>query len=111
MRERLPDRRDQITLPLAWQDITLILSVGYFPDGRPGEVFVRGLKPGAHLDALLDDAAVLISRLLQHGDSIVEIKKSLGAGPSRTESLTLLATIVEAVERLARAPDLGALSD
>lgn len=109
MRERLADRRDQITAPLAWQNITLVLSVGFYPDGRPGEVFVRGLKSGAHLDALLDDAAVLISRLLQHGDSIAEIRRSLGAGPSRSEPMTLLGTIIDAVDRLARAPEMAAV--
>jgi hypothetical protein len=45
------------------------------------EVFLRGgAKVRSHLDYQLDDVGVLISRLLQHGDTLAEIAKGLGRG-------------------------------
>ncbi len=68
-RERLPDRRQAETVDLWHGGRRYHLTVGKYPDGRPGEIFLHGAKPGSDTDLLCDDIGVLISRLLQHGDS------------------------------------------
>ena len=53
-------------------------TVGFDLNGAPAEIFVKGAKLGSQLDALLDDASILISLLLQHGVQPAAIAKSMG---------------------------------
>ena len=81
-RHRLPNRRPSHTgtLEVAGQAVTA--SVGFDPnDGQPREVFLTGGKEGSTLDALLADAAVVISVALQHGVSAQALAKSVGRLP------------------------------
>ena len=75
---RLPDRRIAETTTLAFEGAAFHVTVGFYPDGRPGEVFVHGAKVGSTMDRLLDDACVVISRLLQHDVAPVELAGSMG---------------------------------
>jgi hypothetical protein len=77
-RERLPDRRQAETLNLWHGGRRYHVTVGEYPDGRPGEVFIHGAKPGSDADLLNDDIGVLISRLLQHGDSPAALAAGIG---------------------------------
>lgn len=87
-RQRLPDRRPSVSLPLEHEGFACQLTVGFYPDGRVGEVFVSGLKSGSNLEALVADAAVLISRLLQHGVDSADLASSMGRqGDARAASL------------------------
>ncbi|MBB4267613.1 ribonucleotide reductase [Roseospira visakhapatnamensis] len=87
-RHRLPDRRPSVTLPLEHEGFACQLTVGFYPDGRVGEVFVSGLKTGSNLDALVADAGVLVSRLLQHGVAPDDLAGSMGRqGDARPASL------------------------
>ncbi len=73
-REPLPDRRQAETLDLWHGGRRYHLTIGEFPDGRPGEIFLHGAKPGSDTDLLCDDIGVLISRLLQHpGDQHADV--------------------------------------
>ena len=65
-RERLPNRRPNETADLEFGSVRYASTIGYFPDGRPGEVFMHGSKVGSTMDGLLDDACILVSLLLQH---------------------------------------------
>jgi ribonucleoside-diphosphate reductase alpha chain len=47
--------------------LELHMTVAFYPDGRPGEVFLHGAKVGSTVRGLLDTVAVLISHALQHG--------------------------------------------
>jgi hypothetical protein len=85
-RERLPDCRAQITDSGARWPLNdgrrLHISVGLSPDCRCLEVFARGgSKTGSDLDFTLDDAAILLSRLLQHGDRLEDIARGLSRLP------------------------------
>ena len=51
---------------------------GQYDDGRPGEVFLHGAKPGSDVDLLCDDIGVLISRLLQLGDDPALLAAGIG---------------------------------
>ena len=77
-RERLPDRRQAETVDLWHGGQRYHLTVGEYSDGRPGEVFIHGAKPGSDADLLCDDIGVLISRLLQHGDTPDALAAGLG---------------------------------
>lgn len=77
-RIRLPNRRMQITDAVEWQGHTWMVSVGFTPDGRALEAFVKGIKTGSSMDAIMDDACVLLSLLLQAGYSAQALADHLG---------------------------------
>ena len=66
-RTRLPDRRAAETVHLEHNGTRFMVTIGFYPDGRPGEVFTHGIRTGSSLDALLADACVVVSCLIQHG--------------------------------------------
>jgi ribonucleoside-diphosphate reductase alpha chain len=67
VRERLPDRRLAETLALEFAGLRYTVTIGHFPDGRLGEVFVANHKAGNAADVVVRDAGILLSLLLQHG--------------------------------------------
>ena len=77
-RTRLPDRRAAETVKLEHGGQRFTVTVGFYPDGRPGEVFTHGMRTGSALDALLADACVLVSLLVQHGVEPGELASSMG---------------------------------
>ncbi len=77
-RERLPHRRQTETVDLWYDGRRYHLTIGEYPDGSPGEVFIHGAKPGSDTDLPCDDIGVLISRLLQHGDSPAALAAGIG---------------------------------
>jgi hypothetical protein len=77
-RERLPDRRAADSFQLEHGGQRFTVTIGFYPDGRPGEVFVHGIRTGSALDALLADACVVVSILMQHGVEPRELAASMG---------------------------------
>ena len=77
-RVRLPDRRPAETVQLEYGGTRFMITVGFYPDGRPGEVFTHGARSGSNLDAVLADACVVVSCLIQHGVEPREIAASMG---------------------------------
>ena len=77
-REGLPHRRQSEPVELWYDGRRYHLTIGEYPDGSPGETFVRGAKPGSDTDLLCDDIGVLISRLLQFGDDPTALAAGLG---------------------------------
>ena len=77
-RERLPHRRAAETVELEHNGSRFTVTIGFYPDGRPGEVFTHGIRSGSNLDALLADACVVVSCLMQHGVEPREIAGSMG---------------------------------
>ena len=69
MRSVLPQRRRSETFELRWgkQNTVFAITIGFYDDGSPGEVFISGAKAGSDLDAASRDNAVLLSIALQHG--------------------------------------------
>ena len=102
-RERLPDPRQAEMVDLHYGGRRYHLSIGQYDDGRPGEVFLHGAKPGSDTDLLFDDVGVLLSRLLQHGDA----PASLAAGIGRLgngEPASIIGLIVDALAAKAAGP-------
>jgi ribonucleoside-diphosphate reductase alpha chain len=66
-RERLPDERQALTHKFDIQGHEGYLTVGLYPDGRMGEMFVTMSKEGSTVGGLMDAIATAISIGLQHG--------------------------------------------
>lgn len=77
-RTRLPNRRQAENIVLEHGGMRFEVTIGFYPDGRPGEVFTHGTKAGSTMDGLLDDACILVSRLLQHGVAASDLASSMG---------------------------------
>ncbi len=84
-RKRLPNRRPCDTEALEIFGQAFTATIGFDPETKqPREVFLSGGKQGTMLDALLGDAAVVISIALQHGVPAEALARSvarLPAGP------------------------------
>jgi hypothetical protein len=76
-RERLPNRRLAETLELEVGGLHYKLTIGFFPDGAPGEVFLSNHKAGNASDVAARDAGILISLLLQHDCEIETISRAI----------------------------------
>jgi ribonucleoside-diphosphate reductase alpha chain len=67
IRERLPATRSSLTHKFEIGDLEGYLTVGLYPDGRPGELFLKIAKHGSTVSGLADAVAVLTSLAFQHG--------------------------------------------
>jgi ribonucleoside-diphosphate reductase alpha chain len=76
-RQRLPQRRLAETFDLEVSGLRYTATVGRFPDGRIGEVFLQNHKPGSQSDANARDAAVAASLALQFGCPIQVLQRAL----------------------------------
>jgi hypothetical protein len=76
-RNRLPNRRLNETVGFEHNGSRYRLSIGFFPDGRPGEVFLNHDCGDSLLDVLASDAAISVSLALQFGCSLDAIKHAL----------------------------------
>ena len=67
VRERLPNERASVTKKFQVGPADGYVTVGLYPDGRPGEIFIEMSKEGSTLSGLLDAFATAISMGLQYG--------------------------------------------
>lgn len=93
-RTRLPDRRSAETVGMEHNGTRFTVTVGFYADGRPGEVFTHGMRTGSSLDALLVDACVAVSWLLQHNADPRELANSMGRQGS-TEPASIIGAVVD----------------
>ncbi|CAL8972795.1 hypothetical protein RHODGE_RHODGE_01008 [Rhodoplanes serenus] len=73
----LPERRAVETFDLRHDSMSFTVSIGFYDDGRPGEVFVTGTKAGSGVEAVSRDGAILISLALQHGVPVDVIRHAV----------------------------------
>ncbi len=90
-RRLLPDRRLSPGAEFEHAGRIYHMTVGLYPDGRPGELFVRGPKTGSHQDALIDDAATLASLCLQMGVPADDLARRLTVDGLMRRALSLAA--------------------
>lgn len=82
-RQRLPNRRPSHTETLEVAGQVFTATVGFDPEsGQPRELFMSAGKEGSMLNALLADAAVVISVALQSGVPAAALAKSVGRLPA-----------------------------
>ena len=101
-RQALPMRRRCETFEIDFGGLSRshTVTVGYYDDNRPGEVFINGGKSGEQVEAIARDGAVLVSMALQHGVSLDTIRHALTRDSQDQPS----STIGVVVDRLAE-PD------
>lgn len=67
LRRRLPDERASITHKFNVGGHEGYLTIGLYPDGTPGEIFLRMAKEGSTISGLMDSFATAVSLALQYG--------------------------------------------
>ncbi|HEY6448986.1 MAG TPA: vitamin B12-dependent ribonucleotide reductase, partial [Acidobacteriaceae bacterium] len=67
IRHRLPDERASLTHKFAIAGHEGYITVGLYPNGQPGEIFIRMAKEGSTVSGLMDSFATAASLALQHG--------------------------------------------
>jgi hypothetical protein len=76
-RQRLPQRRRSENLSFELERHHFTATIGFYPDGKIGEVFLTNSKHGNQLDTNSRESAILLSFALQFGADINTIRKSL----------------------------------
>lgn len=71
-REVLPETRRSLTHKFSIGNHEGYLTIGLFPDGRPGEIFIKMSKEGSTLSGLIQGFCRAFSLALQHGLSTRE---------------------------------------
>jgi len=81
-RETLPNRRVSDTFefqagvpghPLQ----RYIATIGYYPDGRIGEIFCHPTKTGSDRDISVQEACIAVSFALQHGCTVEAVRSGM----------------------------------
>ena len=78
-RRTLSQRRAAETVNLRFWNQPFTVTVGFYADGRPGEVFIDGGKTGQDIQSTARDAAVVLSLAIQHGTPIETIRHAITA--------------------------------
>ena len=66
-REKLPVERNSVTHKFSVGGHEGYITVGMYPDGRPGEIFIKMSKEGSTLSGVMDGLALTLSIGLQYG--------------------------------------------
>ena len=67
VREKMPVERASITHKFSVGANEGYITVGMYPDGRPGEIFIKMSKEGSTLSGVMDGLALTVSLGLQYG--------------------------------------------
>jgi hypothetical protein len=96
MRRVLPQRRTAETFDLRFWNQLFTVTVGFYADGTPGEVFIDGCKTGNDIESIARDAAVLLSLALQHGVPSQIIRHAVTRGASE-EPVSILGAVIDSI--------------
>jgi hypothetical protein len=104
-RNELPPRRICVTTTVAWSspagpDQKLIVTYGLHMN-KVKEAFCAGFRAGTDICALANDACILFSRLLQYGDTLEELIRSMGENRQEGEKSGPPASLIGAIARKA----------
>lgn len=77
MRQALPQKRRNETQEFERDGINVKMTVGFYDDGRIGEIFLNADRANSMLDVLMSDAAILASLALQHGVTLAQIAHAI----------------------------------
>jgi len=76
-RDKLPNRRAGETREFRLHGVSYRATLGFYPDGRLGEVFLTGGKIGSNADVAVRDSAILASIALQYGVPLTTLSGAL----------------------------------
>lgn len=96
IRRALPQRRASETFGLRFWNQNVTVTVGFYPDGAVGEVFIDGGKTGQDVQSTARDAVVVLSLALQHGLPIETVRSAVTCNGSG-EAASILGVIVAAL--------------
>jgi len=100
----LPNRRPHFSEEFEWSGRTWRLGLGFDEAGAVREIFLEGPKAGTELQVLAVDAGIVLSRLLQRGDTVAEIARSLnGLGETGDAAPSLIHAAAAHAARAERA--------
>ena len=94
IRRTLPQRRAAETFDLRFWNQLFTVTVGFYADGTPGEVFIDGCKTGNDIESIARDASVLLSLALQHDTPIETIRHAVTRSGSGAAA-SILGAIVD----------------
>ena len=72
-RRRLPSERTAITHKFEIAGHEGYITVGLYPDGQPGEIFLKMAKEGSTISGLMDTLATSVSLALQYGVPLKDV--------------------------------------
>ena len=72
-RRRLPNERTAITHKFEISGHEGYITVGLYPDGQPGEIFLKMAKEGSTVCGLMDTLATSVSLALQYGVPLKDV--------------------------------------
>lgn len=102
-RIELANRRPHLVETFDWNGRAWRLGLGFDDAGAVREIFLEGPKSGSDTQALAVDAGIILSRLLQRGDTVAEIARSLnGLGDTGDAAPSLLHVAVAHAGRAER---------
>ena len=93
MRQTLPQRRAAETFDLRFWNQSFSVTIGFYPSGEVGEVFIDGGKTGQDIQSTARDAAVVLILALQHGTPIEAIRHAVTRNGSGEAASILGATV------------------
>jgi hypothetical protein len=85
-RDSLPNRRASQNIAFERDNLNYQMTVGLYPDGRTGEVFLNAEHANSLLDVLAHDAAILVSLALQFGCPLETIRHAIKRDSGGTAS-------------------------
>ena len=77
-RRRLPDERRAVTHKFQVAGHEGYITVGLYPDGQPGEIFLKMAKEGSTVSGLMDTLATMTSIALQYGVPLRDLVSKFG---------------------------------
>jgi hypothetical protein len=100
LRDVLPQRRPSETFNMRFADQNddFVVTVGYYEDGRIGEVFINGPKSGTTMDGITRDGAVLMSLALQHGVPLSTMRHAISRN-ANNEAATVIGAVIDEITR------------
>jgi hypothetical protein len=101
IRRTLPQRRAAETFGMRFWNQPFTVTVGFYADGTPGEVFIDSGKTGQDIESTARDAAVVLSLALQHGAPIETIRHAVTRNPSGSAA-SILGAVVDALSKFPR---------
>jgi len=94
-RRALPQRRACETFGLHFRSVDCRVTIGFYADGSPGEVFLSGGKIGADFEAAARDSAILLSLALQYGVPLDVVAGALTKNTDGTPGSLVGAVVAE----------------
>ncbi len=104
-RQSLPTTRNSVTHKFSIMRHEGYLTIGLYPDGRPGEIFIKMAKEGSTMSGMCQAFCRAFSLALQHGlsveDAVVRFKgmRFEPMGPTSNPDIPEANSIVDYVAR------------